>query len=130
MIDTVVFNAQPDGKQSITKGTFNIYANNGFPIDAGLKIFFLNENNIAVDSVTSLPPVKAASLDINGRVSEKRLSTLSFTADENKMHNIYFAKKAVFRAEFTTMPAGNFLKIYSDYSIDFKLVGDLNYAVQ
>ena len=130
LIDTVVFNAQPDGKQSITKGTFNIYANNGFPIDAGLKIFFLNENNIAVDSVTSLPPVKAASLDINGRVSEKRLSTLSFTADENKMHNIYFAKKAVFRAEFTTMPAGNFLKIYSDYSIDFKLVGDLNYAVQ
>ncbi len=52
LVDTLGLNiSQTDGTQNIHDGTITLFANNGFPFDAQLQFYLLNENNVAVDSI-------------------------------------------------------------------------------
>ncbi len=128
--DTVAFNAASIKKKNVNSGTLSVIVNNGFPLSASLKMYLLNANGIVIDSLNSLPnAILAAPVDGTYKVKEKQSSQLSFVADATKMSNLYNTYKVIFKIQFTTEPNTSYLKIYSDYSIDFKLVGNLNYSV-
>jgi len=128
--DTIDFSTAGVKKKNINNGTFSIHADNGFPLDASLKMYFLDQNNAVIDSLYSPASILAAPVDANNRVSEKRKSFVDYEVDASKMANIYNASKVIFKVRFSTEPVSTFLKIYSDYSIDFKLIGDVNYSVR
>ncbi len=129
--DTADFNTSMIKKRNVNSGTFKIFVNNGFPLNASLRMYFLDVYGTVVDSVKSLPDaILAAPVNALNKVSEKRASEILFEADEETMKNLYNSTKVIFKIEFTTLPASTFMKIYSDYAIDFKMVGDLDYSVQ
>ncbi|HWZ21232.1 MAG TPA: hypothetical protein VNW06_01190 [Cytophagaceae bacterium] len=128
--DTVPFNTASIKKRNVNSGTLSVFVNNGFPLGASLKMYLLNGSGTVIDSLTSLPnAIMSAPVDGTFKVTSKQSSHLSFPIDATKMNNLYNTYKVIFKIEFTTQPNSNYLKIYSDYSIDFKLVGDLNYSV-
>ncbi len=128
--DTAVFNTAAIKKKNVHSGTFKIFVNNGFPLSAALKMYFLNPYGEITDSMKSLPnAIMAAPVNAAHRVIEKRSSEVIFEADETKMYNLYNSDRVIFKIEFTTEPTSSFMKIYSDYSIDFKMVGDMDYAI-
>ncbi len=128
--DTVDFNTTTIKSKNVQSGTFSVFVNNGFPLSASLKMYFMNANGMIIDSLKSsngaiLPaPVNGAN-----KVTEKSSSQIKFGVDEYRMNNIYNTEKVIFKIEFTTEPSSTFLKIYNDYSIDFKMVGDMDYAI-
>ena len=50
--DTLDLNiAQTNGTQNIHEGTITLFANNGFPFDAQVQMYLLNESNAVTDSI-------------------------------------------------------------------------------
>jgi hypothetical protein len=74
--------------------------------------------------------IQAAPVDGSFKATGKQKTNVPFDVNKDKMEKIYSAKKVIFTVSFTTNPNTTHLKIYSNYGIDFKIVGDINYSVQ
>lgn len=128
--DTAVFNTTALQKRNVKSGTFKVFVNNGFPLNAALSMYFLNAQGAVIDSVQSLPgAIQAAPVNSANRVTEKRSSQVVFDVNEERMNNLYGSTAVIFKLQFSTEPTSTFVKIYSDYSIDFKMVGDMDYSI-
>jgi hypothetical protein len=127
--DTANFNSASLKKGNVNKGIFTVNVDNGFPLEASLKMYLLDQTGVIIDSLVSPTILQAAPVNATGRVSEKRKSQIAYAVDEGKMNSIYNSSKVIFKIKFSTEPVATYLKIYSDYSIDFKLVGDMDYTV-
>ncbi len=64
------------------------------------------------------------------RAVGKKLTKINVPINESKMNLLYDTKKVVLKVKFNTSAQPQYIKIYSEYSIDVKLVGDFNYTVQ
>jgi hypothetical protein len=127
--DSVDFNGK-DHEAAIKNGDFSILVDNGFPLNADLKVYFISSAGTVLDSVVSANSIMAAPM-VGSRVSNKAFSKLSFHLDQTKLNKILQAYQIVFKVKFsTTGLPGNYVKIYSDYGIDFKLVGGFDYRVK
>ena len=131
LVDTVDFALS---ESNITDGFLYLYADNGFPFDMKFQFLLMDENNSIIDSLI-IPDaaIEAAPIDNQFKVIGKKLSKLTIPVSEVKMSKLYETKKMLIRLEFTTtqLPPTppNYIKIYSDYVIDLKLVGDFNYGI-
>lgn len=128
--DTVAFNMAKLKTKNVNSGTFSVNVKNGFPLNAAMKMYFLNSSGTIIDSLKSssgaiLPaPVDAANVAIG-----KQSSILSFYVDEQQMDNFYNSTNIIFKIEFTTVPNNAYLKIYSTYAIDFTMIGAMDYSI-
>lgn len=130
LVDTIDFSGK-EIKEPIGSGSLNLLAYNGYPLDAAVELVFLNEQNVELDRVTSGREVLAGKPDAqSGKVTEKKYSKLIFPMDLSRLNKIMLASKVVFVSTFWTMPENQHVKIYSDYTIDLKLVGDFEYSIQ
>ncbi len=103
--------------------TLKSIVSNQFPMDIAIQGYFLNENNIIVDSLlegTKIIP--SAQVDANGRSTllGKLIIESSYTAERvKKFENI---RKIVLVAKATTLNnATTNVKIYSDYQLGVKI---------
>jgi hypothetical protein len=132
LVDTAIFNTAAIKKKNVNSGTFKVFVNNGFPLSASLMMYFMDQYGVVTDSVKSLPDaIMAAPVNSSNRVIEKTSSEVSFEASEQMMDNLYRSSWVIFKIKFSTVQttSSTFMKIYSDYSIDFKMVGDMDYSV-
>lgn len=131
MADTVDFIlAELESPEQVKSGIFTFMIENGFPIDADIKIFFLDEFDTPIDSLVAPTTVLAApTAGSPPRVTMSELTQLDFAFDEARMQRLFLAEKVVFWADFNTQPGSTHLKIYSDYKMDFKIIGDFQYRV-
>ena len=131
LADTLDLNISSNGKQNVKSGTITLYADNGFPFDASLQFYLLNNANLAVDSLfANANTIDEAPINSNLRAVGKKLTKLIIPISASKMNLLYNTKKLKLKVKFNTSAQPNYIKIYSDYSIDVKLVGDINYTVQ
>ena len=130
--DTLDLNiSQTGGTQNIHEGTITLFANNGFPFDANVQMYLLNESNAITDSIFGYAnTIVEAPINSALRVIGKKLTKITIPISESKMNLLYDTKKVVLKVKFNTSAQPQYIKIYSDYSIDVKLVGDFNYTIQ
>jgi hypothetical protein len=130
--DTLDLNIQGnEGSQNIHSGTLTLYAKNGFPFDASIQLYMLDENNNVSDSLyTTTNTISQALLNSNLRVIAKKPTKLVTPVSESKMKLLYNTKKVKLKVKFNTASQSQYIKIYSDYSIDIQLIGDINYTIQ
>ncbi len=114
---------------NITGGQLTLLSDNGFPFDAFVQIYLLDNSFNKTDSLISSGKIDAASLNSNNKATVKKRSKLNIPISQNKIEKLKQAKKVLIVANFSTIPANTSLKIYSDYAIDFKLVGDFKYSI-
>jgi hypothetical protein len=125
--DTVEFNGQSQ-ESAIKDGNFTIHIQNGFPLSGDLKLYFLDAAGSTLDTLVSSGSILAAPVS-GGIVTSKAYSKVPFHVSEATLSHILHSKKVVFKVKFSTQPPATFTKIYSDYEIDFKLVGQFDYHV-
>lgn len=119
------------GTQNLHSGTITLLANNGFPFDASIQIYMLDENNNISDSLyTYANTIDQAMVNSSLRVVGKKATKLVAQVSESRMNLLYNAKKIKLKVKFNTASQSQYVKIYSDYSIDIKLIGDVNYTIQ
>ena len=129
--DTLSFNlSKPDGYE-INSGILSLIADNGFPFSASSQVYLLDENNYITDSLVPLNNniIIPAPLDINNKVISKERSIIQIHVSGQSMKNLYNAKKMIIVAKFNTANQPQYIKIYSDYTLDIKLTGDFEMTV-
>ncbi len=131
LVDTMTLNISNSGNQDVKSGTITLFADNGFPFDAALQIYLLNDANSIVDSIfANTNTIDEAPINSNLRVIHKKLTKIAIPINENKMNLLYNTKKLMLKIKFNTSAQPAYIKIYSEYTIDVKLVADFNYTVQ
>jgi hypothetical protein len=129
LADTVDFNGA-DHESAIKDGNFTIHIENGFPLKGDLKLYFLDAGGLVLDTLVSTGSILPAPIT-GAKATGKAYSKVPFHVSEAQLNNILRSKKMIFKVKFSTQPAvpGTFVKIYSEYEIDFKLVGEFDYHV-
>jgi hypothetical protein len=131
LVDTLNFSIGNNENKNIHSGTLTLYANNGFPLDASAQMYLLNEQNVITDSIFGYAnTIDEAPVNAAYRAVGKKLTKLVVPLNEQKVNKLYATKKIIIKVKFNTSAQPNYIKIYSDYKIDIKLVGDFNYTVQ
>jgi hypothetical protein len=132
LVDTVPLNiSNSSGIQDVKSTTITLFADNGFPFDATMQIYLLNNANTPVDSIfANANIIDEAPINSNLRATSKRLTKIIIPVNEKKMSLLYNTKKMMVKVKFNTSAQPQYIKIYSDYSLDVKLVGDFNYTIQ
>ncbi|MFN3403931.1 MAG: hypothetical protein ACK40G_07540 [Cytophagaceae bacterium] len=127
--DTIEFPAR-SVESAINRGKLYVVADNGFPLSAKVNLTFLNENMDIIETLTSSGELEPATLGLNDRVQNKKRSAVSYTINQGAIPTMMGAKYVVFTVSFSSAPANQHVKIYSDYKIDFHLTGDLNVTIK
>lgn len=136
LIDTVDFSigAEKSSQTSITSGTFSFIADNGYPLGAGLQVYFLNPGGQITDSLfTTEQTLLPAEIDPNTcLVTQQVRSKFETVFDQQRINQLKDATQAIVKVKFDSPSINNcpFLKIYSDYRLKFKLTGRMAYGVE
>lgn len=132
LVDTLNLNiSNTSGIRDVHSGTVTLLANNGFPFDANMQFYLLNDANIVVDSIFEYAnTIDEAPINSSLRAIGKKLTKIVVPINENKMNLIFNTKKIKLKVKFNTSANPQKIKIFSDYAIDVKLVADANYTVQ
>lgn len=131
LVDTLDFDLQQSNQSNrIKDGTLNLIVENGFPFEAEIQLYMLNEDMQTIDSLFSLTTVSAATLGSDLIVSGTKKSKLLIPVSQGKVNTLYNTKYMLIRVAFSTASSTQHVKIYNDYSFDVQLVGDFNYTFE
>ena len=115
----------------IEDGSFKIVAYNGFPISSNIQIYLLDDSYGIIDSLfATTEQITAGVVDMaSGKVVSKTRTELLVPLSPSKIDNLYATEFIKIVTDFTTASALTYNKIYSDYSIDVKIIGDFTYTI-
>lgn len=78
LADTLDFVINEVDLSQITGGTMTLIAKNGFPLEANVQLYMLNESGTIIDSLLAQTTIAAAPLGPNNKVKEKKNPYLKF----------------------------------------------------
>jgi hypothetical protein len=132
LVDTLSLNVgNTGGVQNVKSGTLTLFADNGFPFDAGMQLYLLNSNNQAVDSVFGYAnTIDEAPLNSSLVAIGKKLTKIVIPVSAAKMNLLYNTKRIALKVKFNTSAQPNYIKIYSYYGLNVNIVADFNYTVR
>jgi hypothetical protein len=101
----------------IDGATLKLIIDNGYPLNTYLDINFLDVNNVILNSKKHTIP--AGIINTDGRVYESTRSILEISIEAADIEQI---KKVHYLASFETSSQTEYNKIYSDYSIEVRII--------
>jgi hypothetical protein len=124
LLDTLKGISFPDlnvaGKSvTILSGGFNISLSNGFPMNSNIQMYFIDAQNVVIDSLFSTPHfIPSASVDVAGKVISPSTLLIKELFNADRYNRITHSNRAILVAQFSTANAGSTpVKIYSSYKI-------------
>jgi len=123
IIDTTNMTLLNDEEFEIDKIFLTI--NNGFPFDAEIKLFLLDENNLIIDTLLQNTSIMSGITDDNNIVIEN--STSSIEIDYTNFESV---KKIITHSNFSTASNNEYIKLYSSYNLDVTLSAKINKKVE
>src|SRR5690606_4677067 len=114
LVDTVDFTVDQENVKNILEGNLFVYADNGYPFEAKIKLDLLNENqqifktvNIVNNTITSAP------VNSSLKVVSPASSVVNIPLTSTDITELTQAKKMMITVAFTTTARPQFMKIYS-----------------
>ncbi len=111
--------------EGIESASFKLITENGLPIEAGVQVYFMDDNNVILDSLFdggNITLIPAAEVNAQGELIEKSSSEniAEFTID--RIVQIQDATQISIKGIISTAEMGTVaVKFYTDYDISFKL---------
>lgn len=131
LADTIDFDfAAIERADKIIEGTINLVADNGFPLQAKMQVYLLNDNGFIIDSLVlnTNNTIAAAGVDANGVVISPLRSVVKAEARGLKMESLRITKKVIVQAILDTPKTpSDYWKMYKSYTFDLSLTGDFIY---
>lgn len=136
LVDSIPFDFSdtefvPDEVES---GLIRTYNSNGFPIDIDMQVYFVDSLYVTLDSLVSPNQILLKSGTVNpatGRVTSAKETIFDATVNKARLLKIKNAKNIIIKAKASTTNSGTTnVKIYSDYTLGFKLGVQVQMRVQ
>ena len=129
LADTFNVNLSQTGTY-LKKGTFTIYANNGFPLSAQLQMHLVDANGQLLAQLFSDNTIHSAYTNSNHIVTALRQSVLKFSLNENQMQHLYDTQKMVLKVVFNTSSQSQHVDLYGNYKMDIKMTSDVKLHIR
>ena len=129
LLDTIDLSLPEKDNGEIIDGTLYMYADNTFPFDAKIELSLYDTDAKFLQQLVVVDKIQAAPVDASLRVKQMKSSVIAIPLSESDVDNLYLTKKVVMKIIFKTLPPSQYVKIYEDYAIDIKVVGDFSYNV-
>ncbi|MEM6967510.1 MAG: hypothetical protein AAF573_22290, partial [Bacteroidota bacterium] len=117
-LDTDIF-------ENIQDAEFKLITENGLPIDAGVQVYFLDANDVVLDSLfqeVGGALIPSAKVDATGKVSSKTTGEHIAAVSESRIRNFDNATQIAIRSTLSTTDGGaTAAKFYTDYEMNFQL---------
>jgi hypothetical protein len=114
--------------EELEEASFTLLAENGYPLEASIKLTFLDEAEQTLDQLSQNNVIAAATLNGEGLVETAKTSVikLPFNNSNGLLDN---SKKLAFEITLNSKPNNEAIKLYSDYRMGLKLIGNFNYTI-
>jgi hypothetical protein len=132
LADTIDYdiNAKEEDVDRYQGGNFKLFAANGFPLDARVQLYLIDENGMVTDSLFSNSLIAAAPVDANFKAIGQQNTVINFAVSTDKADKLVNTKKVVVKAVFDTKPQNQYLKMYSNYKLDLQLTSDFKFRMK
>ncbi|MBI5219392.1 MAG: hypothetical protein HY958_10725 [Bacteroidia bacterium] len=131
LCDTSTFSLGKTNTDKITGGNLILFVDNEFPVEANPQVYLLDSNNAVLDIIIPSGAVVLAG-DVNTtteRVTTAKRTKISVPITEARLEKLKKTKRIRATASFITRPQNQHVKIYNDYTMRFKVVGDFSYKL-
>ncbi|MBN8704099.1 MAG: hypothetical protein J0M08_13605 [Bacteroidetes bacterium] len=131
LVDTVDFTLSAgELSEKINNGVVSMYVDNGFPYSAKLQMYLLDEMGTTIDSLYAANSIiQPGIMNSANKVVAKKFTKIDFPLTATKLDNMSKAKRMIISTVLNTASQPQYVKVYSDYSIDVKMVADFDYRV-
>lgn len=116
--------ADIEGWDTLNQVVFRFKTVNGFPIDARVQAYFIDVNDVVLDSVfvDNENFVESANIDGSGRVTSATTKFLETTFDQDRYVGVLETDKIVVIGTLQTINGGTTsVKLYTDYFLNIKM---------
>lgn len=111
----------------IEDGGLTFLFENDFPLEGNIKLYFLNYLDLPYDSLV-FDKVGAGVVDPSaGKVIVPTETRVKKAFTKEALQRLLFADKLYVKADFDTKPDAQHVKIYDDYTLVLKIIGDFTY---
>lgn len=118
--------------ENVNSGNFIVSALNGYPFDAKIQAYLMDEQNQVLDSLffptTSF--IQKGVTDSQNIVTSPTQSKLTVPISKVRIDNLKRTKTIKLVTYFVMPPNPPDIKIYENYSIDLNIIAELNYNVK
>lgn len=117
---------------NINYGDIVLQCTNGFPFNAVLQGYIMNEQQQIIDSLFNIPGnvIKEGTVDINNIVISSNYTELRIPLTRNKLDNLKLCKSIKFVSQFNLPPQPPDIKLLDSYNLDLVLSLDVNYKAR
>lgn len=117
---------------NINYGDIVLQCTNGFPFNAELQGYILNEQEQVVDSLFNIPGnvINRGTVDANNIVIQPIFTELKINLTKNKLENLKKCKFIRFESKFVLAPQPPDIKLLESYNLDLILSLDVNYKAR
>ncbi|HXK80609.1 MAG TPA: hypothetical protein PLO05_00440 [Bacteroidales bacterium] len=120
--------------QMISRLQLRLDMQNGLPVEALAQLYFIDENNIILDSLLYEDEGKiiaAADVDGEGRVIDFARKITILEMDRDRVEQIKETKKLVYRVQANSSDYDNqtLVKIYDDYRVKFDIAVEADFEI-
>jgi hypothetical protein len=117
---------------NINYGDIVLQCTNGFPFNAVLQGYILNEQGQTIDSLFNIPGniIKEGTVDVNNIVIQPIYTELKINLTKDKLTNLKQCKFIQFVSKFVLPPQPPDIKLLDSYSLDLILSLDVNYKAR
>lgn len=109
----------------IISAEFKLITENGLPLEAGVQVYFLDDNGMVLDSLLNginNTVIPAASVDNDGKVIASSTGEEVVEIAGTRLENIRMATQIAINGTVSTTDMGTVaVKFYADYGMNFKL---------
>jgi hypothetical protein len=129
MADTMDYKLNTQAN-NVNSGQLKLYVDNGFPFTAQAQLYLMDDNLAIIDSLIDSPNViQAPALDAYFICAGKKQTILSIPVSAGKMNLLRETKKMYLKMKCNTAGQPSYVKLYSFYEMNVKLVANFNYTV-
>ena len=122
-VDIEIF-ANATDFEAVGPATLTLLADNGFPIDMNVQLFILDSTNSVTDSLLIPDLIEGAPYDLNYRAIGKQRTEIKIPIDDSRKQRLLSANRMGIRLQFNTPDYPQLIQLYTDYTVDFKLIAD------
>lgn len=114
--------------EDVSNGSFTLLTQNSFPLDASIKMVLLDQSDMVLKELLSDQIVQACEINELGKTIASTSSELTYPF-EAISESLNLCRKIAFEVILNTQPSNQHVTLYSDYTIDLKLIANFNYPI-